>query len=76
MSEAFERSLAWRRDLLREALAGRTVVTPLQAYVALGRDPGTYGLRQAEAVCAVLAGIGFRPIEQDSWSLVNMEAAR
>jgi hypothetical protein len=68
-SEAFERSLAWRREFLRKALAGRSVVTPLEAFVALGRDPSTYGPKHAEAICAVLAGIGARPIEQDAWSL-------
>ena len=64
--DAWERILVGRRVRMRKALAGRDRITPLEAYVALGLPADHYEVRAAEAVCSLLAGIGFIPYG-DSW---------
>lgn len=64
--DAWERLLVGRRKRMRTALAGRDRITPIEAYVALGLRAENYETRAAEAVCGVLAGIGFIP-QGDNW---------
>jgi hypothetical protein len=67
---AFESLLRARRELLRNALAGRREVTASEAYEVLtGRDPGTRSAAQAEYLCGLLAGMGAKMVAQDTWSL-------
>lgn len=64
--DAWERILVGRRARMRKALSGRDRITPIEAYVALGLPAERYEVRAAEAVCGILAGIGFTPYG-DSW---------
>jgi hypothetical protein len=60
-----------RRERIRDALAGRTEVTALEAFrVLTGRE--LMGVGQAAYVATVLAGIA-KPVAQDTWSLVGAD---
>lgn len=64
--DCWERILMGRRERMRQALAGRDRITPREAYVALGCPAERYQVGAAEAVCGLLASIGFTPYG-DTW---------
>ncbi len=55
------------REQVRKVLAGRTSVTPLEVFVALGL-PRDYDAQTAEAVCGHLAALGFALRDGGTWS--------
>lgn len=65
--QAWERVLIGRRERIRQAIAGRDRITPIQAYVALGLPAERYDARAAEAVCGALAALGFTPRGNSDW---------
>lgn len=64
--DAWERILVGRRERMRKALAGRDRITPSEAFVAFGCPAERYQASAAEAICGLLASLGFTPYG-DSW---------
>ena len=72
-SEARERTFKTRieyyREFLGPLLEGRTHVTPEEVFAFSGGRPEDYTAKQAEGVCAVLAGLGARPMANNTWAV-------
>ena len=60
-----EQTFTWllelRRERMRNALGDMTTITPVEAWTALGHLIDRYDAHKAEAICGLLAGIGFVP---------------
>lgn len=79
--QAFEWRLRHQRERVRQAIAARTMVTPVEVFAALGGAAERYEARVAEVLCGHLAALGFVRDDHGTWtkdvrSLVNTEATR
>jgi hypothetical protein len=65
--ESIARQRELRLERLRQAIGGRTSVTPLEVFVALGYPAHLFGRSADEYIRAALAEVGFKKPAPDAW---------